>query len=100
MSYYPTGAYYGRGYYDDDVPTGRIVDESGAGRRGDSEGQSSLAAAVQRELKNRGLYRGPVDGQFGSGSRSALMRFQRKEGLPATGRLDEKTLDALDFERR
>lgn len=101
FSYYPDGYYYGRGYYGDDVPNGRIVDESGSGRgRGDSGAQSSLAAAVQRELKNRGFYRGPVDGQFGSASRSALLNFQRKQGLPASGRLDEKTLDALDFERR
>jgi hypothetical protein len=111
---YPFGYpyYYGPGYgvsysypiggYDGDaIPTGRIVDESGSSRRrGEGEAQTSLAAAVQRELKDRGFYSGPVDGQFGSGSRAALRRFQRKAHLPETGRLDEKTLDALDFERR
>ena len=97
----PIGGSYGRGYYGDDIPSGRIVDESGSSRRrGEGDAQTSLASAVQRELKDRGFYSGPVDGQFGSGSRAALRRFQSKARLPETGRLDEKTLDALDFERR
>ncbi len=103
LSYsYPVGTYYGSSYYRDDVPTGRIVDEGAGTRRsgsGSRDEESSLAAAVQRELKNRGYYRGAVDGQFGSGSRAALRRFQSREGLPQSGRLDERTLEALDFER-
>ena len=96
---YPYGGGY---YYDDGIPTGRIVDESSRGRNNGGGGYEpgSLAAEVQRELKERGFYHGAIDGQFGSASSEALRRFQRSKDLPVTGRLDERTLKALDFERR
>lgn len=37
-----------------------------------------------------------ADGIFGSGTERALMTFQREAGLPASGRLDRATLEALD----
>ncbi len=40
---------------------------------------------VQRRLKEWGYYSGDVDGIYGSGTKSAVMAFQRKNGLTADG---------------
>jgi len=50
---------------------------------------------AQEQLQAQGLYRGPIDGVMGSGTRRALARFQRQNGLPVTARLDQLTLDSL-----
>jgi hypothetical protein len=71
---------------------GKITDESEGGRNG-----PSLPAIVQQQLAKRGYYKGAIDGQFGPASRSALSRFQHKNGLQETGRIDEPTLMALGF---
>lgn len=52
-------------------------------------------SAVQRSLKNEG-YRVAVDGVWGNQTTSAIRAFQRRNGLPATGDLDSRTLSALD----
>ena len=51
--------------------------------------------AIQTALKDKGHDPGPVDGHMGPQTRSALRAFQKKEGLPATGSADAKTLAAL-----
>ncbi len=116
VGYYGYGGYgYGDGPYGDRVYSGRIASEVNGGRRGggddDEDGDerggrggryspNSMARAVQSELKERGYYRGSVDGQFGAGTASALRSFQREKGLKVTGRLDERTLKALGFDQR
>ncbi|MFN2509282.1 MAG: peptidoglycan-binding protein [Chthoniobacterales bacterium] len=50
---------------------------------------------VQGELRQRGYYRGSLDGQYGPLTRSALLGFQRDNGLAVTGEIDEATLFAL-----
>lgn len=50
---------------------------------------------LQRGLRRAGFDPGPIDGQVGSSTRSALYRFQVSKGLDATGRLDPKTWVAL-----
>ena len=67
------------------------------GANGGAQGGGSLPEEVQRQLSKRGYYKGSVDGQFGPESRSALSRFQRKQGLKDTGKIDEATLEALGF---
>jgi len=52
-------------------------------------------ARAQQRLRELGYYRGPIDGEFGRGSRAALSRFQRDRGLRPTGWLDERTTRAL-----
>ena len=97
---YPAYAYgYGVGFntpygygYGDGAYEGRIVQDSAPG-----SGPRSLPAVVQRQLAQRGYYKGAIDGEFGPASRSALARFQRKNGLNETGRIDEPTLQALGF---
>ena len=38
---------------------------------------------------------GPIDGQMGSITKKALLKFQQRQGLPQTGEPDEATLKAL-----
>lgn len=55
----------------------------------------SLGADVQRELRHRGYYRGPIDGDIGPGSRAAIRAYQSDRGLSATGRIDRSLLRSL-----
>ena len=54
---------------------------------------------VQRELRSRGYYRGPIDGVIGPATEAALRGYQRDHGLTVTGRLDSRTLRSLSLER-
>lgn len=40
---------------------------------------------IQEKLKTLGIYRGPLDGDFGGGTDSAVRLFQQREGLEADG---------------
>ena len=42
---------------------------------------------AQRLLTGLGYYRGPIDGVYGAGTRSAIMQFESSQGLPRTGYL-------------
>ena len=105
------GGAYGDGYANDGAYgnggangpyEGRITNNRN-GQSGQNEGQAgqgsgpNLPEAVQRQLSKRGYYKGTVDGQFGPASREALKRFQKSQGLKATGSIDEDSLDALGF---
>ena len=56
-----------------------------------------VIANVQAALNRRGFDAGPVDGSFGPQTRRALIYFQRENGLPVTGQIDEATLSELGF---
>jgi hypothetical protein len=56
---------------------------------------TSRVHQAQARLKAAGFDPGPPDGTLGPKTREALRRYQRTKGLPATGELDDKTLDAL-----
>ncbi|WP_258869721.1 L,D-transpeptidase family protein, partial [Paracoccus thiocyanatus] len=58
-------------------------------------GQSALTAKVQVLLDRAGISPGVVDGWRGGMSESAIMGFQRRAGLPMTGRLDHAVWDLL-----
>jgi len=49
---------------------------------------------VQTALKNAGFYHGPIDGVWGSASRSATRAYQKSKGLPVAG-LSVATMEAL-----
>jgi len=53
--------------------------------------------AVQQALKDQGFYYGQVDGQAGSETDAAIKRYQIRQGLDVTGKLDEPTLDSLNL---
>ena len=67
---------------------------AGSSQRG-AEPSSATIREVQRQLASRGYSPGKPDGVLGRSTRAALMEFQRKENLPATGRADSATLSAL-----
>lgn len=50
---------------------------------------------VQRALKTRGYYTGPVDGDAGSGTRGAIRGFREDNGLGSSTRIDSTLLGAL-----
>ena len=50
---------------------------------------------VQRALKTRGYYTGPVDGDAGSGTRAAIRGFREDNGLGSSTRIDSTLLGAL-----
>ena len=50
---------------------------------------------IQQKLKRWGYYNGAVDGIYGSQTKSAVIYFQRKNGLTPDGIVGAKTLAAL-----
>ena len=48
---------------------------------------------LQERLKELGYYTGEVDGQFGPGTREAVIAFQKKNGLDADGLAGEEGVD-------
>jgi peptidoglycan hydrolase-like protein with peptidoglycan-binding domain len=64
-------------------------------RNGHAISQKEKIKQAQQALKAEGLYKGKVDGIWGSGSRQALMQFEKHNNLPATGKLDSRTFAAL-----
>ena len=50
---------------------------------------------LQERLKELGYYTGEVDGQFGPGTREAVITFQKKNGLDADGLAGEETQKVL-----
>jgi Peptidase family M23/Putative peptidoglycan binding domain len=56
---------------------------------------SAGVAALQVALHERGIYHGTIDGVRGPATTRAVMRFQRRVGLPADGIVGAKTRRAL-----
>lgn len=57
-----------------------------------------LTREVQEQLRGKGFYAGPLDGNAGSEFTAALRRYQIRHGLPVTGVLDVATAEVLDDE--
>jgi len=51
--------------------------------------------AVQGMLKSLGFYAGPIDGIYGPLTKAGVRYFQQTYGLPATGNVDDQTLQAI-----
>lgn len=62
-------------------------------------GQDRVVKA-QRRLNDLGCQAGPPDGRLDAHTRSAVLRFQSRQGLTQTGRLDERTRRKLYAEGR
>jgi len=56
---------------------------------------SSTVRNVQQALNAKGFNAGPADGQWGPSTEIALKQFQMAQGLPPTGVLDTRTMNAL-----
>ncbi len=50
---------------------------------------------LQERLKELGFYEGEVDGQFGGGTRAAVVLFQQQHGLDADGMAGAATLERI-----
>lgn len=57
--------------------------------------RGNKVVTLQNKLKRWGYYNGAVDGVFGNGTRSAVIKFQQKHGLAADGIVGPKTAAAL-----
>ena len=91
--WYPDYADYP--YYDDSSSSDS---QTNAGTQNGTQYWTDLAMSVQSKLAQQSYYRGPIDGVIGSGSLQAIRRFQSDHGLPVTGRIDPKLLNALGVE--
>jgi Putative peptidoglycan binding domain len=56
------------------------------------------AMVVQQRLMESGLYGGPIDGDFGPGTRSAIAQWQQSHGAQPTGALGPLQLATLQAE--
>ena len=56
---------------------------------------SAMTIKMQALLDWNHASPGPIDGGWGMNSKKALTNFQAMKGLPTTGRMDQKTWDAL-----
>ncbi len=52
---------------------------------------------IQKKLLALGYNPGPIDGLWGKRTQAAIRQFQRDQGLPATGSLDNATKEQLSF---
>ena len=68
----------------DDMPAVRLLDD-----------QADSVRAAQRRLIDLGLLSGGADGVYGPKTGEALRAYQAKNGLEASGHLDEATLNSL-----
>lgn len=51
--------------------------------------------SIQTKLQELGYYKGNIDGIYGSGTKNAVIQFQKAKGLDADGIAGSKTLAAL-----
>jgi peptidoglycan hydrolase-like protein with peptidoglycan-binding domain len=68
---------------------------AGGAGRGESVNLSSAEIRNMQEILVREGFDVTVDGNFGAKTRQALMEFQRKNGLQASGRMDNETMTKL-----
>lgn len=62
-----------------------------------SRGGGGFVSRIQRELTALEFYDGPIDGVYGRSTASAVRRFQKDKGLPVTGVIDARLLNALSL---
>lgn len=78
-----------------------LRETSGSGTSAASANQSEIIRVdadvkmVQKALKNAGYYKGAVDGKLGSGSKQAIVDFQKDHDLTADGIIGRKTWSEL-----
>lgn len=86
--------YYSTSFYFDDYNNGygseQVYQPSSA-----SGDVGSVAAEVQQRLARAGYYHGAIDGVIGNGTRSAIRAYERAQGLPVDGQIDDDLLNRL-----
>jgi localization factor PodJL len=59
--------------------------------------RDGLVKLIQERLIERGYDPGPADGHPGPKTRDAVIAFQREQGVPATGEIEQSLLAALEL---
>lgn len=79
------------------IALGSEVTQAGSLSKRDAARQISSEEifAAEKRLSDLGYWTGPIDGTFDSGSRHALIAFQKVEGRQRTGKLTSGELEAL-----
>ncbi len=67
----------------------------GSGPRLKEGAQGETVKVLQRRLAALGHYDGPIDGDFGAGTKAALKRLEKKAGLKADGIADARVWAAV-----
>lgn len=62
--------------------------------------QSVLVRRLQIALRRLGYYQGDIDGDFGSGTMTAVAAYQHDRGLPISGELSEYDLVRIEADAR
>ena len=65
-----------------------------------SDPYTGFISEVQQELRKLGFDAGPVNGDFGAQTQAALAQFQLSRTIPASGQLDDVTLQELGVRRQ
>lgn len=60
--------------------------------------EGALVKALQQALKDRGFYKGEIDGFYGTGTRDAVSLFQKANGMKEDGMAGIDTQSALHLE--
>ncbi|GEO80585.1 His-Xaa-Ser repeat protein HxsA [Pararhodospirillum oryzae] len=79
---------------------GAATDGAGVKRiRGNTAAFKALVSKVQLSLYALGYYTDPIDGVLGPRTKDAITRFETSRGLPPTGTVSDRLLDALGISR-
>jgi peptidoglycan hydrolase-like protein with peptidoglycan-binding domain len=85
------------------LTTGITIQSSPPNAAGSESTKETVAAFVvkneitkmQEILRDKGHYRGKVDGVFGLRTRASIRAYQKAENFPVTGQVDHRTADGL-----
>lgn len=70
------------------------------GPAGGAAASEDWVVKAQKRLNQLGCHAGPADGDLGAWTRSAVVRFQSRQGMRQSGHLDERTRKKLYAEGR
>jgi peptidoglycan hydrolase-like protein with peptidoglycan-binding domain len=72
-----------------------LQDVPGINQKGTPELSKNDMRAVEEALQTKGYKPGKIDGVADNEARAAIRAFQKDNGLPVTGMVDQKTADRL-----
>jgi len=74
----------------------KVVDKvKGKKNKVAAKSEGTNVRAAQQALRDQGYNPGPIDGVMGPRTSAALRDYQTKQGLTASGQLDDATMDKL-----
>lgn len=76
-------------------PGATLASESNLSKEVSSVGHRAAVNELQEALRNKGHYRGQIDGVLGLRTRASIRAYQKAENLPVTGNLDKETAGRL-----